>query len=144
MTSALKVYVAGGSVERAERTVPMIRALRQEGIEITWDWTIVMDKHTAAPYSDDQVPESVRRRCTELDINGVRQADFLLLLAPNQRGSSGAWVELGLAIAWGLPIIVCGPGNRRSIFTSRAYQLFETDEEGLEFLVQVHREKGSA
>ena len=37
----MRVYVAGAWVEQWERARPMIARLREAGIEITHDWTVV-------------------------------------------------------------------------------------------------------
>jgi len=138
----LKVYVAGSSRERASRAVPIIAALRKQGLVVTHDWTVDMDKHTSAEHSDADVPDEVRRRCSELDANGVRLADFVLLLAPEERGSSGVWVELGMALTQRVPVVVCGAHNRRTIFTSLAHKLCDTDDEGVRYLSWIQEERG--
>lgn len=138
----LRIYVAGASVERRERAIPAIASLLTAGLEVTHDWTAEMEKYTNPEHSDEDVPETTRKRCAVLDLNGVRTADFVLLLAPNERGSSGAWIEMGFALGLQVPLVISGPRARRSIFASLAYALFETDEEAIKHLVEVQRERG--
>lgn len=140
----LRVYVAGASVERAERAIPAIRMLREAGVAITHDWTVDIDEAAGAANSDADVPEEVRHRCAMEDARGVSTADYVLLLAPNERGSSGAWVELGLAIGLGVPVLVAGPKNGRTIFTSLAAARFATDAEAIQHVVALHRGRTEA
>lgn len=137
----LKVYVAGASVERVERAIPTMRALRDAGITITHDWTQDMHESACAEHGDGLVPEADRRRYADEDEAGVRAADVVLLLAPNERGSSGAWTELGIAIGTGKTIVVAGPKGKRSIFTTRAHKMFETDAGAIEWLIDAERQR---
>lgn len=137
----LKVYVAGSSAERHERSIPVIAALKAVGIEITHDWTIDMQQFSNAASSDENVPDEVRLRCANDDFNAIRQAHFVLFLSPDQRGSSGAWSEFGFACGMCVPIVVTGTHRKRTIFTSKADVLFETDQEGIDYLVQLHRRR---
>lgn len=144
MNDPLRVYVAGAAIERHARAIPVIAELRAAGVTITHDWTRDLDAFGSAENSDADVPEEVRRRCAELDANGVRLADFVLLLAPYGRGSSGAWVELGMALAHRVPVVVAGAKNRRTIFTSLAHRLIDTDEEAIAYLTAIHHERTRA
>lgn len=137
----LRIYVAGASRERHERALPAIERIRGLGMFVTHDWNAAMTGETV-PEQDAKVSDDVRRHHSELDCNGVRQADFVLLLAPNERGSSGVWVELGLAIAFRVPVLVCGKHNRRTIFTALAHRLFDSDAEGIAYLRAVQEERG--
>ncbi len=137
----LKVYVAGAAIERAHRAIPVMRALREQGVQITHDWAVDMQQYSNAENSDADVPDDVRKRCATLDMNAVRQADFVLLLAANERGSSGSWVELGLALAFGVPVIVAGSKAKRTIFTSLAYHIVPDDVTAVQFLGILNREK---
>lgn len=144
MKQSLRVYVAGAAVERHERAIPAMATLREAGITITHDWTVSMVDVGSADRSEADVPEEVRQRCAMEDAAGVSSADVVLLLAPNERGSSGAWVELGLAVGYGIPVLVAGPKNGRTIFTSLAARRFETDAEAIEHLVAAQRERSEA
>lgn len=130
----LKVYVAGSIPERTARAIPVIAALRASGVEITFDWTIDIQVDSNADDSDSALTDEVRRRCAEADADGVRRADLLLLLAPDERGASGAWVEFGMALALGIPVVVSGAKARRTIFTSLAQRTFDTDDEAVAHL----------
>lgn len=134
----LKVYVAGSVRERKERAVPAIAQLCAAGVEITFDWTIDIDQSANEASSDADVPDVVRRRAALEDMAGVQRADFVLFLAPDERGASGAWTEFGIALASKIPVVVVGQKARRTIFTSLAHRVFDTDAEGIDFLVREH------
>ena len=99
---------------------------------------------------DSQLSDADRIKYAQADLDGVLQADIVWLLAANDKGACGSWVELGAAqsarqlrVALGFgpsPIIfVSGPKNKRTIFTELADKLFETDEEALAYIVGLHR-----
>lgn len=109
--------------------------------------------------SDSQLTDADRIKYAQADLDGVLQADIVWLLAANDKGACGSWVELGAALAlraeasrqtltWRmraalggyLPrIVVSGPKNKRTIFTELADKLFETDEEALAYVIELHR-----
>jgi len=94
----LRVYVAGGAGERAACGMWIAR-LREEGVEVTHDWT------------DDRVWRVAERSPAEsaaADLDGVRRCDVLWLLCPVAK-SEGSACELGAALAWGRKVIVSGP-----------------------------------
>lgn len=134
----LRVYVAGASAERHERVRPVMARLRAAGIEITHDWTEAMHEAWSVEDGDAMVPESMRDWYARQDRDGVMSADVVVLLAPDGP-STGAWVELGLAIGREVPIVVSGRNARRTIFTSLANRLFDTDEEAIRYVVEKHR-----
>ncbi len=107
----MKVYIGGGSDER-EQVQSMMSALRARGIEITFDWT------QSEGYSRDMVPAE-RREQARLDLEGVRSADIVWIMAPAQK-SEGSAVEMGAALALRKRVIVSGPHARR---TSRIFAL---------------------
>lgn len=99
----MKVYIAGGSPER-EQVRSMMSALRARGVEITYDWT------QSVGYSRFMVPAE-RRKQARLDIEGVRAADVVWIMAPEKK-SEGSAVEMGAALALRKRVIVSGPHAR--------------------------------
>lgn len=99
----MKVYVAGASSEMNERARPMMQALTLLGYEITHDWTKIIDEfilkfnHEQLSLKDPKVHEYFTKSAKG-DLKGVRDANVLILLAP-QASSTGAWTELGYALA---------------------------------------------
>jgi hypothetical protein len=89
---------------------------RQQGLVVTHDWTIpVME--WADKGGDASVDDVTRYALARAAIDGVIRAQVLWLLTP-ERGSLGAGVELGTAIAYGKKIVASG--STRSIFGSLA------------------------
>ncbi|HXB28094.1 MAG TPA: hypothetical protein VNV25_25415 [Gemmatimonadaceae bacterium] len=99
---------------------------------------------------DSLLTDADRRKYAQADLDGVLAADIVWLLAANDRGACGSWVELGAALVarqmragedggpWPL-IVVSGPKCKWTIFTELADRLFETDEEALAYVVGLHR-----
>ena len=102
---------------------------------------------------DSQLTDADRIKYALADLEGVLTADIVWLLAANDKGACGSWVELGAALALrqtrmlatdgtsGTPrIVVSGPKWRRTIFTQLAQDAaFESDEEALKYVLWLHR-----
>lgn len=102
--------------------------------------------------SDSALTPEQRRTFAQADLDGVLSADIVWLLAANDKGACGSWVELGAALAvnaWqkridelegpsGQPIriVVSGVKNKRTIFTELADKLFDTDAEALAYIAK--------
>ena len=82
---------------------------------------------------DSQLTDTDRIKYAIADLEGVLTADIVWLLAANDKGACGSWVELGAALALrqtrmlatdgtsGTPrIVVSGPKWKRTIFTQLA------------------------
>ena len=103
---------------------------------------------------DSQLSDADRIKYAQADLDGVLQADIVWLLAANDKGACGSWVELGAALAMreirralvpaglsvaGPHIVVSGPKWKRTIFTQLADRWDEDDEEALAYIVGLHR-----
>lgn len=174
----MKIYIAGAWVEQHQRARPMIAAVRAAGLEVTCDWTVAegdicaCGKHRQqhVPFGDggceafngigsggdNQLTAEQRRKYALADLKGVLDADIVWLLAANDKGACGSWVELGAALAIGQvrsniygrspidPItIVSGLKWQRTIFTELAHRTFESDGEALKFVIELHKVDGS-
>lgn len=143
----LKLYVAGAWVEQHSRARVYIAKLRTAGIEITCDWTVAEGTSNAS--SDANLSGTDRLKFALDDLDGVLKADLVWLLAANDKGACGSWVELGAALAikrvkherpGTYPLtVVSGPKHKRTIFTEYADKLFATDDGALEWIVQYAR-----
>jgi hypothetical protein len=93
------IYVATKWSRRAEAKEVM-RQLIAAGHVITHDWTEEEEMEGA----DSLARDKHFALCAEADVRGVRNADWLLLLhGPDMRG---AYVELGMALASGVRVLV--------------------------------------
>jgi hypothetical protein len=96
----VRVYVATKWSRRLDAWKVM-NALRARGHEITHDWTVEEDP------GQNTTPEARREfygLCAAADVDGVLSADALVLL--HDPGCRGAFVELGIALAHGVRVIV--------------------------------------
>ena len=113
----LRVYVAGSSreMDRARAAMDYVREL---GGVITFDWVAEIERVGSA---NDGLTDEQRRSSAAADLEGVEACDVFWLLAP-ETPSTGAWVELGIALGLreSIRIIVSGPGSKRSIFSALA------------------------
>lgn len=90
--STPRLYVAT-SLYNAEQAKELISFYRSKGVEITYDWT----EHGLIE-DEDQLPE-----IGVLETEGVRTADCMFMVFPCR---TGAHVELGIAIASGVPVVI--------------------------------------
>lgn len=109
----MKIYVASRT-ENRKKVSEIHEKLKKKGCKITTDWT----KHkNIKPYKKN--PEK-SKEYSEEDINGVRDADVLILLTTKE-SSKGMYIELGAAIILKLltgkpEIFIVGDYNTESIF----------------------------
>jgi hypothetical protein len=108
--SALQVYVAGrlADMERVRTVQAIVRAV---GARITFDWT--------GPEGDQRSDWSAEsERAAELSLRerrAVVDADLLVLCGPDPHGGLGCFIEAGMALGRGIPVIVLEP-VRESVF----------------------------
>jgi len=128
----MHVYLAGssGEIEDVERNMA---ALRAAGVEITCDWcAAIREAGDANPRYD----AALRLSCSQRDLEGVFNADIFWLMVPGEKGSAGAYVELGYAITMEHARIVVSGDYRKCIFTSMSDNQFDTHEEALAFIIE--------
>lgn len=110
--SEVKFYIAS-KFENQERVLEIYEKLRENGHEITVDWTKSDDKKAKAD------PETAKKYA-ERDIKGVKDADIFVLLTTDIPGK-GRFIELGAAMILNMlngkpEIFVIGDYNTESIF----------------------------
>lgn len=122
MKKPLRIYVAA-CVEEYTRARNVMRELRARGAVITHDWTIEVEHYGG----DDQKPTPRQRRdFAKLDQEGVRSADIVLVLTPeDRRRGCGLWIETGMAIAYERRLILTGPQRDRSVFCELGERVFD-------------------
>lgn len=137
-----KLYIAAPAAELGRATHWMTQA-RTRGFIITYDWTVDIRRAAESGQSggDSALPRHARKRYARQDMEGVTTAEGLWLLAPSEGfRATGAWVELGAALAMrdevfsratprlSYKVVVSGAQCRKSIFTELADMLFDTDD----------------
>lgn len=103
-----RIFVAGASAE-LERVRSVMRLVDTHPmLASAYDWTIPVECHGADP-----LPRTVTKELRE-DLYHLRESDGLLVVVPPPGvKTEGAWVELGVAMERGIPIVMlgaCGPG----------------------------------
>lgn len=108
--SFMKIYVAASSKDAAEVSRYM-RSLEADGHAITSDWT----RHILAGEAPNEgLSEERARELADECWHGVLAAEELHLLTGSR--TIGAWVELGMALAWRIPVRIIGEPTEPSIF----------------------------
>jgi hypothetical protein len=98
----MRVFVSA-KFEDKSRVRDAYKKLRTAGHEITWDWTEETDLR-AQPGKLDEY----HAQCAEQDIEGVQEADVLVIF-PHETGK-GLYVELGIALGSAIPIVCVSRG----------------------------------
>lgn len=109
-----KVYVAGKTDDyvRVRQAQVMCRAT---GLEVTFDWTQVVEEIGAKGGLKGEVSDEFRRECAYNDLNGVRIADLCVAVV-DFPGLCGTLIEVGIAAELELPTIIVGKPERDSVF----------------------------
>lgn len=105
-----RIYVAT-STKNVEMARELKQAIRESGREVTHDWTGI--DHIFDHSLDDGEDYLAKKRAAENDLRGVRTADLLIYLGHEL--CFGANIELGAALAYGLPVWIINP-SRGSVF----------------------------
>ena len=125
-----RFYVAS-RFEDFRRARAAIAALTERGHEVTYDWTLMADQY---PVGGREAPRQVNREQAGRDLNGVREADFVLVLTA-ETGGCGMWIEMGAALALEIPLVLAGPNHNRSIFSELAEERFDRDDFAIEYCI---------
>lgn len=155
------VYVAGASAEiaRAER---VIRLLTESGVAVTFDWPAHMRRVEG---TSTTLTREIAEQSADADLDGVKRASVVLLLEPGtfeyvyiarhggdeyrdqQITTTGAWSELGAALALGIPVVVARPPAPRhddprepfahNIFLARAALVCADDDAAIRAVVRM-------
>lgn len=114
MTFGVYVACASAEIARAER---VIRLLTESGVAVTFDWPAHMRR-----VEGTTLTREIAEQSADADLDGVKRASVVLLLEPGlvekwSRGvredqqirTTGAWSEIGAALALGIPVVVARP-----------------------------------
>ena len=102
-------YIAGKWQER-DRVKEVYRTLRSMGHKITCNWT-----------DHEEPKEDIlewNRKYAFDDILGVKKCDIFLMILEKDYNYKGAWVEMGMAIAYNKPIAIIGHAGDSCLFTN--------------------------
>ena len=96
----MKFYIAS-KLENHEQVKHLAGLLKAAGWEHTYDWTV----HGSVKETDEETLKAVGQK----EYEGVRDADVLIVLTPQGRGTH---VELGMAIALNKAVYLCHEDDR--------------------------------
>lgn len=94
----MRIYVAS-KFENQIMVKEMMISLENRGHTITQDWTCGEGSKPS-----DEITKDEWSGYAALDVVGVQMADLLIVIP--RYGCKGTWVEMGIAIAHGIPILV--------------------------------------
>lgn len=111
----ISVYIAARFQDQ-----PEARKLRDQlhelGIGCTSRWL------EEEPSLDATLSDAHRERLAEMDMLDVRRAQALVLYNPEEKakiGTGGCHTEVGMALAWGIPVILYGARSNIFHYLSR-------------------------
>jgi len=110
----MNIYVFGKSSQTADVQV-IQNQLRKKGHLITFDWTLMVDYYKRNP---EKLTPVIEREESILCLSGVCMADVAVGYVPDKLEYRGAFVEMGIALAMGIPVILLGHGMDSCIFTN--------------------------
>ena len=98
----MKFYIASG-LQNHEQVRSLAKLLKNSGWTHTYDWTSLLYDRTSH-VSEKTTDIETLRHIGEQEYNGVKQADVVIILTPQGRGTH---TEFGMAIALGKIIYLC-------------------------------------
>ena len=98
----MKFYIASG-LQNHEQVRSLAKLLKNSGWTHTYDWTSLLYDRTSN-VSEKTTDIETLRHIGEQEYNGVKQADVVIILTPQGRGTH---TEFGMAIALGNIIYLC-------------------------------------
>jgi len=99
----IKVYVAS-KFEEKEAVRVLMGELSKIGVTITHDWTVF------------EIATADKVDCAVLDVDGVMDANFVVVSAVKELQYAGSYVEMGVAIGCDIPVFVIGSGMNKCVF----------------------------
>jgi hypothetical protein len=99
-----KIYVAG-KLQEVDYIRGIMTILEDYGHTISYDWTTLLHENNHA-------------RCAICELNGIKEADYLIAMVHRKLNYRGVLVEIGMALALDKPVYIFGEGLRGCIFTA--------------------------
>lgn len=110
----MRIYVAGSRHEII--TVRLMHTtLKELGHEVTYDWTKEENVSNGKPREDWLEHREEGKAIADAECQAVANADGLLICGWGSERALGTYIEIGMALAQGKPVVICGP-VRNSIF----------------------------
>lgn len=110
------VYIAGASKEIDALCDLAVSLNSHPRCDVLDDWMHAVQSANAAGIADHEFTVAKQREFARRDLELVRAADVFWLVVPKERGSVGAWIELGHALAHRHLHVVISGDLSRSIF----------------------------
>jgi nucleoside 2-deoxyribosyltransferase len=133
----MKIYLAGGWLEKDTILKPFRARLIDAGITVTSKW---LDEDPlvlpGASNADRELTDARRVWLADMDLADLNEADLVWFLLPAYKGSVGSWFEFGYAVHACKPIIVSGDW-KPSIFSMKADQRFDAHEQAFKAVLAV-------
>lgn len=120
----MNIYIAASS-EDIDIAIAMMDRCRAAGFTVTSTWPEEIGQHGANPRD---ASEAQREAWANQDAKEVREADILWLMVSGEKKTEGGFWEAGYADGCGKYVIVSGNNVKRSIFTARARDLFDSHD----------------
>jgi nucleoside 2-deoxyribosyltransferase len=106
----MRIYVAS-KFENKDAVREAMQKVRERGHIVTHDWTNEDEtQYVRVPARHDRY----MRDCAQADVDGVRTAGLVIVL--NHPQGKGMFVEMGIAIALGIPVALIDADAARCIF----------------------------
>ena len=122
----MKIYTAS-KLANAEAVNVFNGLLKQAGFEVTYEWAT----HGYIDNSDSEL----KRKVAQNEMEGVAKADYLVVLHP---GGFGTHIEIGVALAMNIPIIMIGFDKTQptpSFYYLDSITMFDGITESIDFLL---------
>lgn len=110
----MKFYIAS-RIENIANVRALRDALTAAGWSITYDWS------AHGSVRGEGVTRSTLSRVAEAEMGGVVDADVVVVLLPGGRGTH---VEMGGAIALGIPLVIWSPDPEKDFSTDERTSVF--------------------
>lgn len=98
-----KLFYLASALANVGPARKLIAELEKHGWSCTYDWTLQWEKELKPDAIQDLRGLELKREILNAELNGVMEADVLILFLP---GGRGAHVEFGAALAQGIPVLI--------------------------------------